>query len=107
LEKAYEAAGRRVEVKLTIENLAQARKGRDVTLYKMHGCVTQPQDAVLTKQDYEVYDLTRRLFTDSLKGDFVEKTLLFIGFSFTDPNVERILSKVREQLGHRWQAFSQ
>lgn len=107
LERAYEAAGRRVEIKLSIENLAQARKGRDVTIYKMHGCVTQPQDAVLTKQDYEIYDTGRRLFTDSLKGDFVEKTLLFIGFSFADPNVERILSKVREQLGqnrrdHYW-----
>lgn len=107
LEKAYEAAGRRVEIKLSIENLAQARKGRDVTIYKMHGCVTQPHEAVLTKQDYEVYDVGRQLFTDSLKGDFIERTLLFIGFSFSDPNVERILSKVREQLGqnrrdHYW-----
>ncbi|ATE61884.1 SIR2 family protein [Thauera sinica] len=107
LEKAYESAGRRVEVKLSIQNLAQARKGRDVTLYKMHGCVTQPHDAVLTKQDYEIYDLERRLFTDSLKGDFIEKTILFLGFSFSDPNVERILAKVREQLGqnqrtHYW-----
>ena len=107
LEKAYEAAGRRVEIKLSIENLAQARKGRDVTLYKMHGCVTQPHQAILTKEDYEDYDRTRRLFTDSLKGDFIEKTLLFLGFSFTDPNVERILAKVREQLGqnkrdHYW-----
>lgn len=107
LEEAYKAAGRHVEVKLTIENLAQARKGRDVTIYKMHGCVTQAHHAVLTKQDYEDYDATRRLFTDSLKGDFIEKTLLFLGFSFTDPNVERILAKVRGQLGqnqrsHYW-----
>lgn len=104
LERTYEAAGRCVEVKLSIQNLAQARRGRDVTLYKMHGCVTQPHDAVLTKQDYELYDATRRLFTDSLKGDFIEKTLLFVGFSFTDPNVERILAKVREQLGQNQRA---
>lgn len=107
LEDAYKAAGRHVEVKLTIENLAQARKGRDVTIYKMHGCATQAHHAVLTKQDYEDYDDKRRLFTDSLKGDFIEKTLLFLGFSFTDPNVERILAKVRGQLGlnqrtHYW-----
>ena len=107
LEDAYKAAGRHAEPKLTIENLAQARKGRDVTIYKMHGCVTLPHQAVLTKQDYEDYDATRRLFTDSLKGDFIEKTLLFLGFSFTDPNVERILAKVRGQLGqnqrsHYW-----
>ncbi len=107
LEETYKSAGRQVEIKLTIENLAQARKGRDVTIYKMHGCVTQTHLAVLTKQDYEDYDVTRRLFTDSLKGDFIEKTLLFLGFSFTDPNVERILAKVRGQLGvnqrtHYW-----
>ncbi len=107
LEDAYKAAGRHAETKLTIENLAQARKRRDVTIYKMHGCVTLPHQAVLTKQDYEDYDATRRLFTDSLKGDFIEKTLLFLGFSFTDPNVERILAKVRGQLGqnqrsHYW-----
>jgi hypothetical protein len=107
LEDAYKSAGRHIEIKLTIENLAQARKGRDVTIYKMHGCVTQSHLAVLTKQDYEDYDVTRRLFTDSLKGDFIEKTLLFLGFSFTDPNVERILAKVRGQLGvnqrtHYW-----
>jgi len=100
LERAYAGAGRLVEVKLSIQNLAQARRGRDVTIYKMHGCVTQAHEAVLTKQDYEVYDLNRRLFTDSLKGDFIEKSLLFLGFSFADPNVERILAKVREQLGH-------
>ena len=98
LEDAYKRAGRQVEIKLTIENLAQARKGRDVTIYKMHGCVTQTHQAVLTKQDYEDYDITRQLFTDSLKGDFIEKTLLFLGYSFTDPNVERILAKVRGQL---------
>ena len=42
-----------------------------------------------------------------MKGDLIEKTLLFLGFSFSDPNVERILAKVREQLGqnkrdHYW-----
>ncbi len=98
LEQAYESAGRSVEVKLSMANLAQARKGREVVLYKMHGCVTQPHEAVLTKDDYDLYDQTRLLFTDSLKGDFIEKTLLFLGFSFTDPNIERVLAKLRAQL---------
>jgi len=60
----------------------------------MHRCVTQHHGAVLTKQDYEIYDLEKQLFTDSLTSDFIEKTLLFVGFSFSEPNVERILSKV-------------
>jgi Sir2- and TIR-associating SLOG family/SIR2-like domain len=97
LEDTYRKHGRKVEVKLSIANLAQAQRGRDVTVYKMHGCMSQPQDAVLTKDDYERYDKKRGLFSDSLRGDFVEKTFLFLGFSFTDPNIERILARVRAQ----------
>jgi hypothetical protein len=56
-------------VKLTKENLAQTRPGRDVVLYKMHGTVDQPHDAILTKEDYETYERKRPLFSESLKGD--------------------------------------
>lgn len=99
VERSFESAGKSVDVKRTIPNLAQIRRGTDVTLYKMHGCVTQPEDAVLTKDDYEGYDRKRSLFSDSLKGDLIEKTFLFLGFSFTDPNIDQILSRVRTLLG--------
>ena len=99
IESSFEAAGKTVDVKRTIPNLAQLRRGKDVTLYKMHGCVTQPEEAVLTKDDYEGYDHKRSLFSDSLKGDLIEKTFLFLGFSFTDPNIEQILARVRTLLG--------
>lgn len=99
IERSFEVAGKSVDVKRTIPNLAQIRRGKDVTLYKMHGCVTQPEDAVLTKDDYEGYDRKRSLFSDSLKGDLIEKTFLFLGFSFTDPNIDQILARVRTLLG--------
>jgi Sir2- and TIR-associating SLOG family/SIR2-like domain len=99
IERSFDAAGKTVDVKRTIPNLAQLRRGKDVTLYKMHGCVTQPEEAVLTKDDYEGYDRKRSLFSDSLKGDLIEKTFLFLGFSFTDPNIEQILARVRTLLG--------
>jgi Sir2- and TIR-associating SLOG family/SIR2-like domain len=99
IERSFEAAGKMIDVKRTIPNLAQQRRGRNVTLYKMHGCVTLPDEAVLTKDDYEGYDKKRSLFSDSLKGDLIEKTFLFLGFSFTDPNIEQILGRVRTLLG--------
>lgn len=95
LERSFENAGKIVDLKLTQENLAQTRRDRDVVLYKMHGCVTQPHEAVLTKDDYEQYALKRPLFVESLKGDLIAKTFLFVGFSFTDPNIDYILSRVR------------
>jgi hypothetical protein len=99
LERAFEEAGKVVDIKITQENLAQTRRGRDVVLYKMHGCVTQPHEAVVTKDDYEQYERKKPLFAESLKGELIGKTFLFLGFSFTDPNVDYILSRVRSLLG--------
>lgn len=99
LERAFEEAGKVVDIKITQENLAQTRRGRDVVLYKMHGCVTQPHEAVVTKDDYEQYERKRSLFAESLKGDLIGKTFLFLGFSFADPNVDYLLSRVRALLG--------
>lgn len=99
LERAFEEAGKIVDLKVTQENLAHTKRNRDVVIYKMHGCVTQPHDAVVTKDDYEQYERKRPLFIESLKGDLVSKTFLFLGFSFTDPNIDYILSRVRVLLG--------
>lgn len=99
IEQAFEEAHRRVDVKRTAESLQHPLPGRTISIYKMHGDVDSPQDAVLTKEDYETYDLSRELFSIKLKGDLVGKTFLFIGFSFTDPNIEYILSRIRSLLG--------
>ena len=99
LERAFEDAGKVVDVKITQENLAHTRRDRNTVLYKMHGCVTHPSEAIVTKDDYEQYALKRPLFVESLKGDLIAKTFLFLGFSFTDPNIDFILSRVRVLLG--------
>lgn len=64
----------------------------DVNVYKMHGDKEHPDNIVITKEDYQQYDKKRGLFSKLLSVDFVRNTFLFIGFSFNDPNLERILS---------------
>lgn len=99
IEDAFGKAGKIVDVKRNQDSLAYTKRGRDVVLFKMHGCITQPHEAVITKDDYEQYERKRPLFVESLKGDLISKTFLFLGFSFTDPNVDYILSRVRVLLG--------
>jgi hypothetical protein len=99
LETAFRDAHRSPDVKTTKENLAQTVPNRGVVIYKMHGDCRQPQDAVLTKEDYETYDVKRSVFSTALKGDLVDRTFLFLGFSFTDPNIDYILSRIRGLLG--------
>lgn len=102
IEKAYADARKKVDAKISPQNLVNQHSGRAVTVYKMHGDVSQPHDAVITKDDYETYDAPdkRQLFSIKLKGDLVDKSFLFLGFSFTDPNIDYILSRIRALLGN-------
>ena len=86
-------------MKITQEQLAFTIPGRDAVVYKMHGDVNFPADAVLTKDDYETYECKRPLFRTALKGDLVSKTFLFIGFSFEDPNLDYVLSQIHSLIG--------
>jgi len=54
-----------------------------------------PDDAIISKDQYEKYFQTHGAFINTLSGDLVSKTFLFIGFSFTDPNLDYILSRIR------------
>jgi hypothetical protein len=99
IEEAFLAARKRLDTKTTSANLAQTRPHRDAVLYKMHGDKNQPQDAVLTKGDYETYNDSREAFSTVLQAELIERTFLFLGFSFTDPNIDYILTRVRGLLG--------
>ncbi len=99
IEEAFRAIRKRVDVKITKETLATTPFNRDVCIYKMHGDISLPHEAVLTRDDYESYDLRRSLFSTQLKGDLVSKTFLFLGFSFTDPNIDYVLSRIRVLMG--------
>lgn len=99
IEQALRAAHKRPDVKSTVANLATTLPRRDAVIYKMHGDVSQPDVAVVTRDDYEAYPETHRLFSISLQGDLVSKTFLFVGFSFNDPNLGYILGRIRLLLG--------
>ncbi|RFB91801.1 hypothetical protein B5K08_16030 [Rhizobium leguminosarum bv. trifolii] len=95
IENSLRAAGKVVDVKSAVPQLATTRPRRDATVYKMHGDVDRPDEAVATRDDFERYPKERGAFVNALAGDLVSKTFLFLGFSFTDPNLEHVLTRVR------------
>ncbi|HEX8381810.1 MAG TPA: SIR2 family protein [Sphingomonas sp.] len=95
IEAALREAGKVVDVKSAVPQLANTMPRRDAVVYKMHGDVDRPDEAVVTRDDYEAYPHQRGAFINALAGDLVSKTFLFVGFSFTDPNLEHVLSRLR------------
>jgi len=95
IENSLISSGKVADVKYTKEQMAFTKPKRDAVVYKMHGDVDHPNQAVLTKDDYEKYHVKMDQYLSTLKGDLISKTFIFIGFSFTDPNLDYILSRVR------------
>lgn len=98
IEKSLKEANKIIDVKHNVKQLTNTRPKRDVVIYKMHGDVSMPNDAILTKEQYEAYYTTHEQFISALTGDLTTKTFLFIGFSFTDPNLDYVLSRLNIKL---------
>lgn len=99
VEDSLKSANKVVDIKHQVKQLANTRPKRDVVIYKMHGDVHHPADAILTKEQYESYYKTHEAFVTALSGDLISKTFLFVGFSFTDPNLDYVLSRLNIQFG--------
>ena len=99
IEQGLSKANRNSDIKSESDQLSIMKHDRDAVVYKMHGDVNRPANAVLTKSDYELYENKRPLFRTALKGDLISKVFLFIGFSFEDPNLDYILSQIHSLLG--------
>ncbi len=99
IEKALLEQGKTPDIKKAQSDLTVNLPKRDAIIYKMHGDIETVSETVLTKHEYEDYNKKRELFSNAFKSDYVSRTFLFIGFSFTDPNLDYLISRIRTTLG--------
>lgn len=97
MEKALETEGKKIDVKTCINNFIRPLNGSDATLYKMHGEASKIHNVIITKRDYEGYNEKYWIFSDQFKCHYASKTFLFIGFSFSDPNINFLLGQVKNK----------
>ena len=77
------------------------------SVIKMHGSIehaaspTWEARPIITRGDYERYEETHPRMWARLRASYLTRTMLFLGFSFTDPNVELLL-----RLARRYQTTS-
>lgn len=93
VESSIESAA----VVLTDKDVAEIGAGRKCVI-KMHGSLNGSSWAtppVITRRDYETYEQAHHRMWAFLRAAYLSRTILFLGFSFTDPNIEILLQLAR------------
>jgi len=99
IERAWDLQRRRLDVKAIKSDLSISNPWADTTLYKMHGTIDHAGEIVIATDDYELYRQKRAGFLQILNGHLIALHCLFLGFSFTDPNIGHLLAIIRESMG--------
>lgn len=63
-------------------------------IYKIHGSIYEPDSLVLTVDDYAKYNEKNTYLAAKLTTIFIEHPIFFMGYSISDPNVQKILSSI-------------
>ena len=62
-------------------------------IYKIHGSVSDANSIVITTNDYEKFNQTRKLIIAKMLILFAESPIVFLGYSFTDENIQSIITE--------------
>ncbi len=68
-------------------------------LVKLYGDLNQPDTTVITTEDYERFAAQRPALARLLATTLQTRTVLFLGYSVTDPALRLILRQVRDESG--------
>lgn len=67
-------------------------------IYKIHGCISEPDTIIITKEDYDdFFDKSKYLYAKILTM-FWEYPLIFMGYSISDRNIKDILTSIVEMM---------
>jgi hypothetical protein len=74
--------------------MAMALFTPDLFVYKMHGDIGEPSSIVLTASDYDRMILFSPHSRSFLHGAMLNYTLLFVGYSLSDPDFQLVLREL-------------
>ena len=64
------------------------------SVYKIHGCVSQPDKIIITEGDYEEFNRKYELIRAQLLSLFIHNPIIFIGYNIGDKNIKDILRTI-------------
>ncbi len=61
-------------------------------IYKIHGSASDANSIVITEEDYNKFARSRKLIIAKMLTLFAESPIIFLGYSFTDENIQAIIT---------------
>lgn len=62
-------------------------------MYKIHGCVKDANSIIITENDYVHFEESRKLIIAKMLTLFADSPIIFLGYSFTDENIQKIITE--------------
>jgi hypothetical protein len=85
--------------------ISRIQKGDAPAIIQWHGSVSNPSSIVFTSQDYDNF-YSRRGVPDTFNALLRAKTVLFVGFGFSDPYLTRLIKEVNFNSGSEERHFA-
>tara|TARA_R110002020_G_scaffold288474_1_gene503921 strand:- start:696 stop:2189 length:1494 start_codon:yes stop_codon:yes gene_type:complete len=64
------------------------------SIYKIHGCSSEPHKIIITENDYDQFDGKYELIRAQLLSLFIHHPIIFIGYGVGDNNIKKILKTI-------------
>lgn len=67
-------------------------------IYKIHGCCSKAKSIIINSRDYDLFIKKSAYLSSKILTFFLERPIIFLGYSVGDPNIRRILHSISECL---------
>jgi hypothetical protein len=64
------------------------------SVYKIHGCVSEPDKIIIVEEDYNKFDEKYELVRAQLLSLFIHNPIIFLGYNIGDDNIKKILKTI-------------
>jgi hypothetical protein len=64
------------------------------SVYKIHGCVSDPQKVIITTEDYIKFSENYELIRAQLLSIFIHNPIIFLGYNIGDENIKSLLKTI-------------
>lgn len=61
-------------------------------IFKIHGCVQDPDGIILCEEDFERFDSALKLVSSKLLNALLDFPIIFIGYSLNDENIQKLMA---------------